>query len=83
MTVAFWCNDCQQSARLDLHGNCASCGNPDLRVIEKWQPVTFLWKVMRMKKSRWVLATALLFTAGLTIWAIRRPEGSEKSAVNR
>ena len=71
MTVAFWCNDCKRHVRLDLHGNCAYCGNPELRVNEKWEPFTFLYKFIRMKKSRWVLATAVLLSVGLTIWAVR------------
>ncbi len=72
MTVGFWCVDCQRSVRLDLHGNCAYCRNPDLRVIEKWQPFTFLWKLIRMKKSRFILATALVLGIGLTLWTTGR-----------
>jgi len=68
MTVAFRCMDCDKFVSLDLHGNCAFCGNPDARVVDPFKPLTFF------KKSPWLLATAVLFGVGLTIWAMRQAE---------
>jgi hypothetical protein len=72
MTVAFRCMDCDQFVSLDLHGNCAFCGNPDVRVIDPLNPLRFLKKVLQMNKSPWLLATAVLFGVGLAIWVTRQ-----------
>jgi hypothetical protein len=74
MTVAFRCMDCDKFVSLDLHGNCAFCGNPDLRVIDRLQPLRFVKKVLQTSKSPWLLASAILLGVGLTIWVIRQPE---------
>lgn len=74
MTVRFWCKDCQQPVSLDLHGNCAFCGNPELRIVDRFQPLRFVKKVLQMNKSLWLLATAILLGVGLTIWVIRQAE---------
>jgi hypothetical protein len=68
MTVALWCVDCQQPVSLDLHGNCELYGNPEVLVIDPFRPLRFL------KKSPWLLATAVLLGVGLTIWVIRQAE---------
>jgi hypothetical protein len=68
MTLTLRCMDCREIVNLDLHGNCALCGNPDVRVIEPFRPLSFF------KKSPWLLVTAVLFGVGLTMWAIRRAE---------
>jgi len=60
--------DCQEIVSLDLHGNCALCGNPDARLVDPFKPLTLF------KKSPWLLATAVLFGVGLTIWAMRQAE---------
>jgi hypothetical protein len=75
MTVALWCTDCKRTVDLDLHGNCELCGNPEVRVIDRWQPLRFVKRVLQTKESRWRLATVVsiaLFGVGLTIWAIRQ-----------
>lgn len=76
MTVALWCKDCEEPVHLDLHGNCELCGNPEVGVIDPWQPITFLRNVLKIKKSRWLLATVsfALFGVGLTIWATRQTD---------
>jgi hypothetical protein len=74
MAVALWCADCNEPVNLDRHGNCELCGNPEVAVIDRRQPVAFLRKLIRIKKSPWLLATAVLFGVGLTIWAVRQTE---------